>query len=426
MIYLYTHTSSPRLQYICRLLFGEMMGVAYTITIDSEAFRQYGGAKINYSKEDIPGAYTIRNHPLLFEEIILPQAIHCFDYKNQRAFFKTVRSDHPFDILAASFYLVSRYEEYLLHEKDEYGRYAHSNSLAYKEGFLNKPLLHYWVEELAGQLAERFPDFQAKLPEPGILLTYDIDIAFSYKHKGLIRLAGGFLKSPSLERLKVLLGLQEDPFNSYQWLDQLHDGKIKPLYFFLVAAQNGVYDKNILPHKKVMWELVAAHAKKYNIGLHPSWQSGERPSLLQKEKEQLEAMCGHTITRSRQHYIRFELPVTYQQLLRAGITEDYSMGYGSINGFRASIAVPFNWYDLKKEEETALRVHPFCFMDANAFYEQKQNPAEALAEMLQYFTECRQHHGICCLIWHNNFSGTDKRFAGWREAYARFIAQALQ
>ena len=66
------------------------------------------------------------------------------------------------------------------------------------------------------------------------------------------------------------------------------------------------------------------------------------------------------------------------------MTDDYSMGYGSINGFRASVASSFYWYDLEKERQTNLRIHPFCFMDANSFYEQRQDPQQTFEELIHY------------------------------------------
>ena len=60
------------------------------------------------------------------------------------------------------------------------------------------------------------------------------------------------------------------------------------------------------------------------------------------------------------------------------------MGYGSINGFRASVASSFYWYDLEKEEATTLRIFPFCFMDANSYYEQRQTTAQAMTELMRY------------------------------------------
>ena len=205
-------------------------------------------------------------------------------------------------------------------------------------------------------------------------------------------------------------------------MDGLHDQfQLKPWYFFLVAHQTGKYDKNILPREAVLRAIIRRHADKYNIGVHPSWQSADDPSLLIKEKETIEKAGGVTITSSRQHFIRFSLPQTFRQLLKTGIHSDYSMGYGSINGFRASVASSFYWYDLEKEEKTGLQLHPFCFMDANSFFEQKYTPQQALEEMLRYFNAIKLVNGQMITIWHNTFLGTHRRFAGWREVYEDFL-----
>jgi hypothetical protein len=115
------------------------------------------------------------------------------------------------------------------------------------------------------------------------------------------------------------------------------------------------------------------------------------------------------------------LPDTYRRLIDAGITEDYSMGYGSINGFRASYCLPYKWYDLQKEETTNLTVFPFCYMEANSFYEQQYSPEEALQEMKDYYRVTKQANGLFITIWHNHFLGSDKMFKGWREVYRTMI-----
>lgn len=98
------------------------------------------------------------------------------------------------------------------------------------------------------------------------------------------------------------------------------------------------------------------------------------------------------------------------------------MGYGSINGFRASVSSPFYWYDLEKEETTPLLLHPFCFMDANSHYEQKQTPEEALAEM-KTFRHLLQHSGgEMITIFHNNFLGSGREFARWKDIYQDFFS----
>ena len=161
------------------------------------------------------------------------------------------------------------------------------------------------------------------------------------------------------------------------------------------------------------------HADRYDTGLHPSWQSID-PEILQEEKTYLEEVTGQQVFRSRQHYIRFTIPGTYRELIDAGITGEYSMGYGSVNGFRASTSVPFFWYDLEREQQTALKVIPFCFMDANSFFEQRQSPEESIREMKTYFEKVKRVQGQFVSIWHNTFLGTDPLFGGWREAYMQF------
>ncbi|MBK6633261.1 MAG: hypothetical protein IPG38_02110 [Chitinophagaceae bacterium] len=179
---IYSHTGSARLLYICSFIFKEHLGLPFQLTIDSEKFRAHAGPKINYSDLAITaGELHIQNHSLLFEQNIKYQPVDRFTVNNYPAFFKTANGDFPFDILAASFYLITRYEEYLPHEKDMYGRYHHENSLAYKEGFLKIPLINYWIHDLVNVLQEKYPALNMQLPVFSFHPTYDIDIAYSYK-----------------------------------------------------------------------------------------------------------------------------------------------------------------------------------------------------------------------------------------------------
>jgi len=424
MLLVYSDITSSRLQYTCDFIFKEQFGLDYKITIDSESFRNHAGAKINYSNSRMEDAYTIKSQSLLFEQDIKEQTINCVDLNNYKAFFKTSDSDFPFDIFAAIFYLLSRYEEYLPHEKDMYGRFAHENSISFKEGFLNKPVINIWLTDFSSSLKKIFPALTFKTKTFNFLPTYDIDIAYSFKHKGFIRNLGGFIKSPSLERLAVLAGIKKDPFDSFDFMDKLHtEFNLNPVYFFLVATSGSLYDKNISPYSNAMWQLIKRHAKKYRSGLHPSWRSNNNFSILLKEKKILETAGKMEVNISRQHYIKMSMPQTYQELIKAGIEADYTMGYGSINGFRASVASTFYWYDLTTEKTTSLQLYPFCYMDANSFYEQDLDAGQALEELQYYLNECKKVNGFFISIFHNNFLGTDKQFTGWKEMYTKFISQ---
>jgi len=233
-------------------------------------------------------------------------------------------------------------------------------------------------------------------------------------------IAGEWLKMK--ERIKTLRGKLSDPFDAYDWLNELHRKfNLKPYYFFLAAEKTGRYDKNISTARKQMQQLIKHHGQLYKIGVHPSWQSGDDPSLLKKELIILEKITGTKIEISRQHYIRLKFPDTYRLLISAGINADFSMGYGHTNGFRASVASPFYWYDLKSEQSTGLLLYPFCYMDANSFFEQKMSAAQALEEMIGYYSIIKSVNGMMITIWHNTFLGKDELFTGWKEVYEQFI-----
>lgn len=409
-------------------------GKPFALTTDIQEFEQFPGVKINYSSAKISGrGIRIQPHQILFSDKIEVQSIGCEEIDGEKIFFQTP-GDWPFDIFAASFYLISRYEEYLPHREDEYGRYAHENSIAFKEGFLHLPLVNIWWARFKKRLAELFPEAEFSKSQFVYIPTYDIDIAWSYRHKGWQRTAGGLARSlfnrnwsEARSRLSVWRGRDKDPYDSYTWLHQLHERfKVKPYYFFLLANKKGVYDKNISPRNLALRELVREHFNRYPVGIHPSWRSGDEHGLLRKEISTISEITESACVISRQHYIRFHLPDTFRRLIDAGIRYEFSMGYGSINGFRASVTTPYYWYDLKAEQTTELLLFPFCYMEANSFYEQKYTAAQALEEMRHYRKQVKLVNGTLITIWHNHFLGTDPSLSGWRETYETFMSETAE
>ncbi len=181
------------------------------------------------------------------------------------------------------------------------------------------------------------------------------------------------------ERLDVITKKKDDPFDTYEWLYALHlKYHLRPYYFSLLAGSPGLYDKNIDPTNPEMKELIKYHAAGYNVGIHPSWQSGDNKALLTEEIKTLENIIERNVVNSRQHYIRLSLPDTYRELVALGIHNEFSTSYGSINGFRASAASPFYWYDLAAEQKTSLLIYPFCLWMPIAITNKNSHPTRHL------------------------------------------------
>lgn len=423
----YTDVITPRFQYIFHYL-GEKTGIEFELTDALEQYRTATFPKINYSSKVIlSDEFHIIPCGLLTEtginqREIIPQK------QNDLIVFFTTGGVFGFDLPAAVFYLISRYEEYYRFNPDEYGRYPYQDSLVYKGEFLRRPLVDEWVNMFIKKLINYFPTLLIRTQAFEFTPTYDIDIAWSYLHKGWLRNIGGALRytETALERLRVLTGAQKDPFDCYDELDSWHE-KIngKPIYFFPVGTKRSSLDKHISPYNRSYRKLIQRLAQKAEVGIHPSIYSNQHPEYVSDEKKILEDIIGKSVQKSRQHYLWFKLPFTFRVLINAGITDDYSMGYGTINGFRAGTSRSFLWYDLGKEQMTSLRIHPLAWMDANSFYEQKLSPDQAVKEFKEYQQVIQQVKGSFLPVSHNHLLGQQNEWNGWDKQYGQLISDVL-
>jgi len=423
---------SNRLNYVCDWLFKEIMGFDCA-TVTPSYKNKTTGFVIYYGVECVSG-FSIPDAGLLWEngpprqkEIMigrwenLPSIFHC--EKNGTL---------PFDLFSAVFYLLSRYEEYLPFSPDKYERFPHTESILFQKGWLLRPLIDEWVYQLTFTLEKHF-DYPFNLPNFSFSPTYDIDIAYSYRHKGFVRWLGAFSKDflkgnfkSLLSRIFVGLGFTPDPFDCFFWLKKTHMRlNLQPTFFILVAQKNSSFDKNILPSTLAMKTLISSLAQQGKIGLHPSFFSGGENIFL-GEKSLLENIIGKAISCSRQHYIRIQTPKTYRYLIEHGIKEDFSMGYGSALGFRAGTGRSFYWFDLEKNEQTILRIHPFCFMDSTVHYEEKENVLEAEKLLTELYSVLQKTKSQMITVFHNFSLGTEPEWKGWRDVYFSFLEKMKQ
>ncbi len=390
MLLVYCPQTSNRLKFIFRFIFNDIIGAEYKITTSEEEYKFYKGPKLNYSKQNIePHELHIVAHPLLFETGIKDQSIKAFVHHGEKAFFETSKvGSIPFDLFAASFYMVSRYEEYLPTIRDSHDRFNAHQSMAYANGFLQKPIVDVWAFELKHIIAKKYPEIKFTERKYKFISTIDIDNAYAYKHKGFIRTNAANLKAivtlnykDFKERILVLLGKLKDPYDTYELQRRLHSKyKVKTIYFFLVGDY-GVNDKSIPAKNHNFQHLIKSIADYSEVGVHPSYASTTHPEKFETEIIRLEKILNRDITKSRQHFLKINLPDTYRRLIELDITDDYTLGFAREVGFRAGTCTTFNFYDLDLDIETKLRLHPFQVMDATLKYYMKVPPNEAMSKI---------------------------------------------
>jgi hypothetical protein len=369
---------------------------------------------------------------LLFEKGIEDQQITVFDWQNIKAFFAThPKYILPFDPFAASFYLVSRYEEYLPHLRDDHDRYQTTESLAYQKNFLNKPLVNNYACLIRDLLKQRYPGLMFQERKYRFISTIDIDNAWAYLEKGFMRTAGAYARSvfkldfeDFMQRTRSLAGLQKDPYDTYELQFELQRKyRYRAIYFFLLG-EYGLNDKNVPVDSRKFRSLIKSIADYAEAGIHPSYGSNKNPLRLKKELNELSKILKREVTKSRQHFLVLKLPETYRRLIELDITDDYTMGYALQVGFRASICTPFYFYDLDNEQITSLKIHPFAVMDATLKYYMKVSPSEAMSHILPLIDEVRKVNGDFISLWHNESLSESKVWSGWRIVYEQMVAAA--
>lgn len=434
-ITVFTHSKSNRLQYTLEVVLKQLLGLDFQVISDLEIFRQISGPKINFGNQrQSESEIFIPTHSLLFEKGICTQNITVFRHLDLPAFFKVTypKADLPFDVFSMIFYLISRYEEYLPTEKDEFGRFRAKESLAYKNDFLQMPVINLWAKKLGELLNSKFPEVKIKPPSYSFLPTYDIDHAWAYLHKGIIRTVGSSAKDLAKfdfgnlkTRLSVLANLRQDPYFTFNYMGDLRrEFDLKPIYFFLLANW-GKHDTNNSPKSFDFQNLIKEISKIYPVGIHPSFRSNFDSKHLHIEKQRLEKIAEKTVRKSRQHFLMLKFPETYRQLLKIGIREEFTMGYASEIGFRAGIANSFFWFDIEKETMTDLKIHPFQLMDVTLNQYLNLSPETVLEKVIPLIDYCKSVGGTFCTIWHNSSLTETKFWEGWRSVYEQIIKKAL-
>ncbi|MDD4602997.1 MAG: polysaccharide deacetylase family protein [Bacteroidales bacterium] len=433
MLLIYTSALTPRLEYIFSLLFEEMLGLKIKLTNNQQDFKEFSGAKFSYSKEPEPGQLFIEAVNFLFETGVARQSIKVHRWENLPIIFQTTNpaSLLPFDPFAAAFYMVSRYEEYEAGHHDKYGRFPAVESIASHGKFLEIPIVHYWARKLESVLQSHFPELSFSHRSYCYVPTIDIDHAYAFRYRSLVRTLGGIGRTffhghfqDLLLRMRVLAGKTPDPYDNYEYLQKLNEAhSLKPLFFILFADYGGK-DNNIPVTHPALLRLVRNLDKYQGVGIHPSLSSNKHYSKLESEIKNLTAVLNRKITRSRQHFLKLSLPKTYQGLIKAGIQEDYSMGYASHPGFRAGIAMPFRFFDLSKNQVTALIIHPVILMDVTLKDYLRLTPEKSLQKIEQMIAIVKSVNGEFVSLWHNESLGETGRWKGWRIVYEKLVKMA--
>lgn len=331
------------------------------------------------------------------------------------------------DLLASAFVLLSRYEEWVQPNcRDEHGRFPAQHSIAYKSGFLHRPI----IDEYGALLRRCLREAGIEVAEPAqkinaLYLTHDVD--FLTRYGSLRGVCSAMWRSvlhckneitPALESLK---NPRNDPFFTFPWILQKNTELQNRLPHTNVETIMFLKSKKYCNRRdRPFYRLVSRAARQLisllqhanaTIGLHASYTAGENPALIAGEKQKLERACKTHITCNRNHFLRSQNPVDMDYLLPSGILHDFTVGFADCAGFRLSTCRPVRYISVETKEVSDLLLHPLLIMDCSLSDERYMNlnENEAFEYAAQLIERVQKHNGEIVLLWHNHvFAATEK------------------
>lgn len=426
---------TARMKYITRFVSGRLGCDIHLIHRDQLKEVNYSSTAnvVNYGTDPLAGHFNIFSDGLMFKTGIGKQDTGHFRQEGQMYLYPAPGGfDLPFDLFSACFFLLSRYEEYLPFEPDRYGRFEADQSLAFRIGFLEEPVIDQWLKLFKKSLGQKFPDLVFPAKSFHYISTFDIDNPWAFRHKGLLRNMAGGLKaiwqtrySDFQQRLAVLRGSMQDPFDNYAYIRSIEmKHNFTSLFFFLFGDYDKL-DSNFARNTLYFKKLVQQIGKDHQTGIHPSLRSNYQARLLPIEYNRYSTILDKPPVISRQHFLILRFPETYRGLIEMGIKEDYSMGYASYPGFRAGTSSLFNFYDLTAEYETDLVIFPFAAMDVTLQQYLSLTPHEALDRIKNISQQVKQAEGTFLSLWHNESLSGQGIWKGWREVFEGMVEEIM-
>jgi hypothetical protein len=426
---IYSQHNNERFRFAASMVLHRCAG-AFEFTSDLGYFEASDRPKIYYGDitGDVEFPMSIQETSWMWEDKIyakLPKVKA--DGEMTRIYFD---DSNNFDVFAAVFWMLSRYEEYIALKHDRHGRFISVSSVLGWDNDTRMPWADIWRKEFVDRLIDVYPNLTLQPLEFSLRMTVDVDSAFAYRHKGFVRTAGAMGKdilradfANLMRRITTVLFAKHDPYDTYQKISTGCDQSKMNLTWFFLLANRSKEDIGVSYQNKNLRAVITNLSQRYRCGIHPGYGSHEDDAVLRQEIRRLEEITKFPVLISRQHYLKMSLPETYRRLIDNGVMEDHTMGFAANTGFRAGTNYAFPWFDLKENKRTNLMIHPFVIMDTTLRDYLGLTPEEAIVHIEEMISQVKPFGGEFTFLWHNESVSEMGKWRGWSKVFDAILAQ---
>ena len=324
------------------------------------------------------------------------------------------------DIVASTYFLISRYEEMVRQElRDVHGRFPGKESLPYRAGFIDRPIVEEWGTQLRATMREYGMDIADEPHQISkVYMTHDVDQLTHFRSiRGML---GGLLRGikrpkEGQKAMRSFLGrVTDDPWYTFPFLFKMNNflkskitaKRFETIVFVRTYGHRYPEDKPFpnLQHPDFKYLIRYCKRKAITIGLHASYECGIEPALIHAEKTKLEKLMHHAIRFNRNHFVNYREPHDMMLMIDAGITDDFGIGYADIAGFRLGTCRPVCYINPQTKKLYDLKLHALTIMDRTLSDKRYMymNAHDAYQYCEQLINSVERYHGEIVFLWHNN------------------------
>ncbi|MFT6335266.1 MAG: hypothetical protein ACJATI_002020 [Halioglobus sp.] len=312
-----------------------------------------------------------------------------------------------FDIIASTFFMLTRWEEHASDKKDTHGRFSAKESVAFKHDFLERPIVNEYVELLGAILTKMGCKQKKKKRTFTLVPTHDVDKPFLID--GWMRNARyivGSLKRArffELARYTKHLIKSSDPFDTYDRMMNLSEREnAKSHFFFLQKGTTRADENHEIDTPKIKKLIQHIQARGHLIGYHPSYNAYNDESLFRKEKQNLARVSDQEINSGRHHFLRWDVNATPQIWQENNMAWDSTLGYADHAGFRCGVCYPFPLYDLVNNRQLDVYERPLVAMEWSLIHYQGLSIDQVEAKIVVLKNQVKKYNGEFVFLYHNS------------------------
>jgi len=432
-------------KYILDIIFDEFLGLDFKVVENDDCqdweIELENGSKIifedhffnKYLKEleylkleNIPAKVEfVKNQFIVEDDIPIIYGNKKLETKNDE--LKTIFCG--IDIFASCFFMLTRWEEYLNKNRDSHDRFPAIQSLAYKQRFLDRPIVNEYVEMLKNMLLELGLIQKLKTRNYQLFVSCDVDQPYDCtveNIQNLIRVGvGDIIKRKSLKEFaKRVRRYVFNKFGSYKYdenysfdwyMDVCEKAGVKAAFYFIPTSkekQNGCYE---LEDKKIQNLIKYIDSRGHEIGVHGSYQTYQDKEKAKLQKNMLDDTLSslgisQKVVGNRQHYLRWDSSMTPSILEYAEFEYDTTGSYADKPGFRYGVCYEFSMFDILNRKKLAIKQRPLIVMECSVIDDSYMGlgySEEALQVMKDLKQKCFKYNGNFSLLWHNSHFKTE-------------------